>query len=215
VSDQLIAAIIVVSGAILAPFLVHLLTRYREGRAHLGATVSVNDIYIPQSLSAHVNKDLYKPPMEPATSRQFDMLIHSRGYICLIIHNRSKRRINAIAVRLTASLPDFLHQVEGEMDLHGPNENTIHVGDLQPRQSRTVHIWATVSMTDWLPSALKALFDITADEFEKQTLKLPPPIYIKHHITNRVGNFIFSAFFGLAMALIALMIYAQYRYPQP
>jgi hypothetical protein len=215
VSDQLIAAIIVVGGAVSAPFLVHLLTRYREGRAHLGATVSVSDIYIPESLAAYVTKDLYKPPMEPATSRQFDMLIRLRGYIRLTIHNRSKRRINAIAVRWTASIPDFLHQVEGQSDLHGPAENSIHVGDLQPRQSRIVHIWTAVSMTDWLPKDLIALFDITADEIEKQTLTLPYPIYIKHRITNRTGNFIFSVLFGLVIAFAAIAVYFDLRNPHP
>jgi hypothetical protein len=153
--------------------------------------------------------------MDPATSRQLDMLIRLRGYISLTIHNRSKRRINAIAVRWTASVVDCLHQVEGQSDLRGPRENTIHVGDLQPRQSRTVHIWTTVSMTDWQPKPLTTLFDITADEFEKQTLKLPSPTYIKYHITNRVFNFVFSVMIGLVTASAAIAIYFDLRHPHP
>ena len=182
-SDTLIAALFsVVAIAILAPFTNHFITKYRERRS-LRTSLWVHESPLPGLLMTHL-RDLRSGPTDPASSSrprfdtsQLDVLCYLRGYMKLTLHNPSKKKLNAVTVTLTDSLRDPLHQIEEQSELRGPAERKILFGDLQPHQSRTLHIWTTFSYVDWHFTRLPILFEITADELDKRTLKLPFPNY--------------------------------------
>jgi len=192
VSDTLIAAILsVVAVAILAPTANHFITKYRERRS-IRATLQVHEAPLPALLRKYF-QDLRYPSLAQASSgspfntRQLDAFHFLKGYMRLTLHNPSKKKLNAVTVILTEHLREALYQIEDEPELHGPNETKINLGDLQPGKSRTVHIWTSFAYVDWHRTRLPILFEVTADEFDKFTLRFPFPGYLKSILHLRLG----------------------------
>lgn len=125
-----------------------------------------------------------------------------KGYMQLTLHNPSKKKLNAVTVILTESLHDAWYQIEDEPELHGPPEKKINVGDLQPGKNRTVHIWTPFAYVDWHRTRLPILFEVTADEFDKFTLKFPFPGYLKSLLLWRL-----SWYFALASVIANIVIW--------
>ena len=184
VSDTLIAAIFsVVAVAILAPIANHLITKYRDRRS-IHATLRVYEGPLPTLLKNRLQDLRYKPvdqttPSSPFSARQLDVFTYLRGYMKLTLHNPSKKKLNAVTLILTEYLNEPLYQIDEGPELCGPTEKKIIVGDLQPNKSRTVHIWTAFAFVDWNRTRLPILFEVTADEFDKFTLKFPFPGYLK------------------------------------
>jgi len=111
----------------------------------------------------------------------------------LTLHNPTKKKLNAVTLILTEYLNEPLYQIDEGPELCGPTEKKIIVGDLQPGKGRTVHIWTTFAFVDWHRTRLPILFEVTADEFDKFTLKFPFPGYLKRQL-------------GWYVALIALIL---------
>jgi hypothetical protein len=200
VSDTLIAAIIsVVAIAILAPLANHFITKYRDRRS-LRASLSVHESPLPVLLETYLKELRYKPEAGPFNPQQLDVLSFLRGYMKLTLHNPSKKKLNAVTVTLTDILGEPLHQIEDQPELRGPTEKKILLGDLQPHQSRTLHIWTRSSYVDWHHTRLPMLFEITADEFDKRTLKLPMPNYLKSLLHRRASWCVMWTSIGIAVA---------------
>jgi len=180
----LIAAIFsVVAIAILAPIANHLITKYRDRRS-IHATLRVYEGPLPVLLQKYFQGLRYPSLAQASVSSPFnnthlDAFHFLKGYMKLTLHNPSKKKLNAVTVVLTEYLREPLYQIEDESELHGPTERKINLGDLQPGKSRTVHIWTPFAFVDWYRTRLPILFEVTADEFDKFTLKFPFPGYLK------------------------------------
>jgi hypothetical protein len=196
VSDTLIASLLtLVAIAILAPLANHFITKYRERRS-LRATLWVHEAPLPIFLKTHLAELSSKP-----FDRQLYTLADLRGYMKLTLHNPSKKKLNAVTVTLTDDLSRPLLQIEDQPELHGPTEKKILLGDLQPHQSRTLHIWTGFPYVGWHYTRLPILFEITADEFDKRTLKFPFPNYLKSLVQWRISRYVMWA--GIAIAIIS------------
>jgi hypothetical protein len=115
----------------------------------------------------------------------------------LTLHNPSKKKLTGVTVTLTDTW-GALHQIEDQPELHGPTEKKILLGDLQPHQSRTLHTWTQISYVGWHYTKVPTLFEITADEVDKRTLRLPFPTYLKGLLRLRVLWSFNVAMFALA-----------------
>jgi hypothetical protein len=195
VSDTLIAAMFsVVAIAILAPIANHLITKYRE-RSSIHATLRVHEAPLPALLKKYFH-DLRYPSLaqasfsSPFNNTQLDAFHFLKGYMKLTLHNPSKKKLNAVTVILTEHLREALYQIEDEPELHGPIEKKINLGDLQPGKSRTVHIWTSFAFVDWHRTRLPILFEVSADEFDKLTLKFPFPGYLKSLLLWRLSWYV-------------------------
>ena len=186
-SDTLIAAIIsVVAIAILAPLANHFIFKYRERRS-LRASLSVHESPLPAHLKTYLQELRHNPDAAgPFSSEQIGVFPNICGYMKLTLNNPSKKKLNAVTVTLTDNLMRGLHQIGDQPELRGPAEKKILLGDLQPHESRTVHIWTDFAYVGWDYSRLPILFEITADEFDKRSLKLPFPNYLKSLLRVRL-----------------------------
>jgi hypothetical protein len=190
VSDTLIAAILSVTAVVfLAPLANHFITKYRERRS-LRATLWVHDAPLPLVLKKYF-QDLRYPSLaqtsfsSPFNNTQLDAFHFLKGYMKLTLHNPSKKKLNAVTVTLAQVMAEPLYQIEDQIELHGPVERKILIGDLQPHRSCTLHIWTSFAYVDWHYTRLPILFEITADEFDKRTLKFPFPGYLKSQWQQR------------------------------
>jgi hypothetical protein len=199
VSDTLIAAIFtVVAIAILAPLANHFIAKYRDRRS-LRALLWVNESPLPVLLETYLKELRYKSET-PLNPQQLDVLPFIRGYMKLTLHNPSKKKLTGITVTLTDTW-GALHQIEDRPELHGPTEKKILLGDLQPHQSRTLHTWTKSSYVGWHYTKVPTLFEITADEVDKRTLKLPLPNYLKSQFHHRASRYFMWTSMGFAAAI--------------
>jgi hypothetical protein len=195
VSDTLISAFLsLVAIAVLGPIANHFITRYRERRS-VHASLWVNESPLPILLKTYLQELQYKridptSPNHPFTSGQLGALLFVEGYMRLMLHNPTKKKLNSITVSWTSDLITPLYQIDHESELHGPAEKKVLLGDLQPRQTRTLHIWTSFAFVDWHYTRLPILFEVTADEFDKLTLKFPFPGYLKNLALMRVSWYI-------------------------
>jgi len=206
-SDTLIAAICtVIAIAVLAPLANHFITKYRERRS-LRASLWVHDSPPPEFLKTQLTEQFYKP----GGQRLFE-LASVRGYMKLTLHNPSKKKINAVTVTLL-SLSGLLYQIENQPELHGPDERKVLLGDLQPHQSCTLHIWTSVSYEGWYYASLPGFFEITADEIDKRTLKFPFPGYLKSLVSRRVNHYcMWGTIVFAAVSLVSVLYMALWKH---
>jgi cellulose synthase/poly-beta-1,6-N-acetylglucosamine synthase-like glycosyltransferase len=96
-----------------------------------------------------------------------------------------------------------LHQIDDQPELLGPAEKRVLLGDLQPNQSRTLHVWTDSPYTMWNYARLPSLFEITADEIDKRVLKLPFPSYLKSLLLQRLkwASIYFAVAYWVLLAL--------------
>jgi hypothetical protein len=216
VSDTLIAAFLsVVAIVILAPLANHFVTKYRERRS-LRATLWVHEAPLPLVLQKYF-QDLRYPSLaqtsfsSPFNNTQLDAFHFLKGYMKLTLYNPSKKKLNAITVTLAQVLADPLYQIDDQTELHGPVERKILIGDLQPHRSCTIHIWTSFAYVDWHYTRLPILFEITADEFDKRTLKFPLLGYLKSQRQGRASRYFMWASLGFSAAIWLYLLLEWYR----
>jgi hypothetical protein len=208
VSDTLVAATLsVIAIAILAPLANHFIVKYRERRP-LRAALSVYASPLPALLKTHLTELRYnREAPGPFSVRQLLEFRFLSGYMKLALYNPSKKKLNGVTVTLTDTMNGPLYQIEDGPELGGPEERRILIGDLQPYQTRTLHIWTSFAYVDWHPTRLPILFEITADEFDKRTLKFPFPGYLKSLLIWRILRYVTwtSVCFAVATWLFRLV----------
>jgi hypothetical protein len=167
------------------------------------------------SINSEEVQDLRYPSLaqasfsSPFNNTQLDAFHFLKGYMKLTLHNPSQKKLNAITVTLAQVMAEPLYQIEDQPELRGPVERKILIGDLQPSQSCTLHIWTSFAYVDWHYTRLPILFEITADEFDKRTFKFPLLGYLK---SQRRG-YVMWASLGFSAAIWLYLLFHWYRRP--
>jgi len=122
-------------------------------------------------------------------------------YIEATITNVSTKKITGVTVTMADTLlGDYVQIDEADAIVEVKAGEPISVGDIQPRHSRTAHIWTFSKRTDHAFSTVRKLLRISADEIDAVRLKFPLPPYLKDMYGRRV--FIGVTIIGLLLLAV-------------
>jgi hypothetical protein len=194
-----IAAIIVVVGAaIIAPlvkkFYFDVQNRLRvEVRAWNFTTIEALKKIVGEHLDA---KHEYFSPMRT--------VLNARGYIAVKITNISKKKISGVSVMAPeTSISMFLQIDDTDGLIEVKKGQLISLGDIQPKHSRSIHIWVFADVSDFDFSFFKKrLLRVSADELDTVQLRFPMPRYLWKKYEPRL--FLIFNFLVVAALFIAL-----------
>jgi hypothetical protein len=191
-----IVAICGVLATIIVPCGLFLAARYLDRRS-LQVSLNVHEAPFPSVLrvllknQANAQFPSFGPPTATsqfASKDQLELASRIRTHLKLTIDNPTKKKHTGITVTITtAPLWGLLYQSEEEIELSGPNQKKIVLGDLQPHQSRTLHFWTTLEYIDAYYPRISEIFDVTADELDKRPTRFPIPSYLKTYISRQVS----------------------------
>jgi hypothetical protein len=139
----------------------------------------------------------------PFAKAQFEIIADLGGYLKLTTNNPSSKKMTGITVYLKDPLglkSEFLFQIDNEINLNGPTEQNVVIGDLQPHQSRSLHIWSRRSYSSAYYKNISALIEVTADEYHKRPTRFPLPNYLKTYWMQK-----FTKYFAWTMIVLFLI----------
>ncbi len=133
--------------------------------------------------------------------------ISANGYTRVTITNTSRKKISGISVIIADFFFDAVCQLDDEDTLTSFKKGTvIGIGDIQPKHSRTLHMWSAQDRSDSHFVAFKAFLTISANELDAIHLRYPAPRYI----TTRYENF---RYFIIIIALMGAATLLGYIMP--
>lgn len=150
-SDILKAAIITFMGTVICVPLVNLLMNYLSvKRARLLVKITAHKFHTNGELCEYIRKDIFKDGFDELRRNTLYALSNVEGYIEMILSNKSRRRLNSVSVT-TDDYQAVCYQIGAEKACHlGEKGKRILVGDLQPGQSQTLHLWTQQDVSNRL-----------------------------------------------------------------
>ena len=198
-SGTFIVGICGVVATIIVPSALFFVARLLDRRS-LQVSLIVCDAPLPLAVNAFLRDQLnmqYPSVGVPTASLplsrpQLEFISDIRGYMKLTLHNPTSKKLTALTVVIRygiGNLYKFLYQTDDEPTLRGPTELKIVLGDLQPHQSRSLHVWADVPYPNFYFKNLQPIFDVTADEYDKRPMRFPFPNYLKTYVNYRASRY--------------------------
>lgn len=215
-SGPLIVAICSVVVAIIVPSALFFAAKFLDRRS-LQVSLTACNAPFPLAMRAFLREQLrakYALVGEPLSNlqfsrQQFELIPNISGYMKLTLHNPRSKKLTAVTVNLKSSagpIFGFLYQIDDELALLGPTELKIVLGDLQPHQSRSLHLWAGAPCADYYYKNLPPMFDVTADEYDKRPMKFPFPNYLKTYIEYRASRYFMWASISISLTFLFYQI---------
>lgn len=191
-----LAALSTIGGVILG------ILQYRARRPLLRATVYVHDISLPILLQTYLRQQWRDGQPSPDPSDKLAVLASLRSYVHLTLQNRGREKISALTLTIMDRTSQYVFQVDRQAPPLPQQDGKVALGDLQPRQSFTLHIWS-----DSIISAfVRDIFRLTADNLYQQTFRFPFHFYLHF----KFQNFGAIAFVVLILLVVLSPLYVPY-----
>jgi hypothetical protein len=173
--------------------------QFRVRRPLLRTTVYVHDIPLPIFLQTYLGQLWRDGHLSPDASDQFAVLANLRGYVRLTLQNRGREKISGLTITIMNRTHQYVFQVDQQATPLLQQDGKVALGDLQPRQHFTLHIWSDCDISAFLTSH----FHLTADNLYKQTFRFPFPFYL---------HFKFQNFGAIVIVIVTLLLFLSPLY---
>jgi hypothetical protein len=113
-----------------------------------------------------------------------DVLQNTDSYVEIDIHNKSRKRIEAISAVLADVGFGIAYQIDEGQTVKTKKNQRIEIGNLQPGHGIKVHLWCYTDYSH-VGFDINKTLTISADEVDRITYRSPAPGYLAHRYHMR------------------------------